>query len=152
MTYVSALVLSEGPNISRSEFLATAAGRQVSFVLVSVVACVTSSYCYSSSSSGEFLELPAVLRTKSSILPLLVYLRLFLIYILVSDVDFRFSEILNLLCFLGALSFKPYNFCSFRGCSSLWLQAHTVGWRHVYAEWICPIKFSVKFCITEFCL
>lgn len=119
-------------------------------MLVSVVACVTPSYCYSSSSLGEFLDLPTVLGTKSSILLLLVYVRLFLVYILVSDADFSFSEILNLLSFLGALSFKPYNFCSFRGCSSLWLQAHTMGWRHVSVEWIWPIRFSVKFLLTKF--
>lgn len=88
------------------------------------------------SSLGEFLDLPTVLRTKSSILLLLVYVRLFLVYVLVSDVDFSFSEILNLLSFLGALSFKPYNFCSSRGCSSLWLKAHTTGWKCVYVEWI----------------
>lgn len=85
-------------------------------MLVSVVACVTPSYCYSSSSLGEFLDLPTVLGTKSSTLLLLVYVRLFLVYIFVSDADFSFSEVLNLLSFLGALSFKPYNFCSFRGC------------------------------------
>lgn len=87
-----------------------------------------------------------------NILLLLVYVRLFLVYVLISDADFSFSEILNLLSFLGALSFKPYNFCSFRGCSSLWFQAHTRGWRRAYVEWIWPISFSDKFLLVKFCL
>jgi len=62
-------------------------------MLVSVVVHVTSSCCYSSSSLGEFLDLPTALRTKSSILLLLVQVGMFLVYILVSDVDSSFPEI-----------------------------------------------------------
>lgn len=39
---------------------------------------------------------------------------------------------------------KPYDFCSFRGCSSLWLQAHTTGWRHAYMVWIWPLDFVLN--------
>lgn len=73
-------------------------------MLGSVIACVTSSCCYSSSSLDEFLDMPSVLRTKSSVLLLLVYVRLILVYIPVSGVDFSFLGILNLLSCLGALS------------------------------------------------
>lgn len=73
---------------------------------VAMVACVTHSYCLSS--LGGFLDMPAGLKTKSSVLLLLVFVRLFLGCIFVLDVSFTFSEILNLLSFLAALSFKPH--------------------------------------------
>lgn len=76
----------------------------MSFVLGSVTASVTSSCCYTSFSLDEFLDMPTVLRTKSPVLLLLVYVRLILVYIPVPDVYFSFLGILNLLSCLGALS------------------------------------------------
>lgn len=51
--------------------------------------------------------MPPVLKTKSSVLLLLVFVWLFLRRFFVLDVSFSFSEILNLLSFLASLSFKP---------------------------------------------
>lgn len=59
------------------------------------------------SSLGRFLDVPSVLKTKSLGLLLLVFVRLFLKCIFVVSVTFSFSEILNLLFFLAAFSFKP---------------------------------------------
>lgn len=73
---------------------------------VAVVACVTHSYCYSLSSLARFLDAFTVLKTKSSVLLLLVFVRLFLRCIFVLDIHFSFSEILTLLSFLAALSLK----------------------------------------------
>lgn len=88
---------------------------------VAMVACVTHSSCYSLSSLGGFLDVPTGLKTKSSLLLLLVYVRLFLRCIFVLGVSFSFSEILNLLSFLAALSFKPD--------SAVWEDVHPHGSR-----------------------
>lgn len=88
---------------------------------VATVACVTHSYCLSS--LGGFLDVPTGLKTKSPVLLLLVFVRLFLGCIFVLDVDFSFSEILNLLSFLAALSFKP-DF-------AVWEDVHLHGSRHI---------------------
>lgn len=94
-------------------------------MLASVAPHVTSRHCYSSSSLGESLDSPTVLRTKFSILLLLVYVRLFLVYILALVIDFSFSEVLDLLCVFGA------QFLRFQRTFSLVGQAHTAGWRCV---------------------
>lgn len=111
-----------------------------------MVACVTQSYCYSLSSLGRFVDVPPVLKTKSSVLLPLVFVRLFFRCIFVLDVNFSFSEILNLLSFLAALGFKPD--------SAGWedVHAHTVGWRCVYVGCSWPIRFSVKFLLSKFYL
>lgn len=88
---------------------------------VAVVACVTHSYCYSLSSLGRSLGVLTVLKTKSSVLLLLVFVRLFLRCIFVLDIHFSFSEILHLLSFLAALSFKPD--------SAVWEDIHPHGSR-----------------------
>lgn len=91
---------------------------------VAMVACVTHSYCLSS--LGGFLDVPTGLKTKSPVLLLLVFVRLFFGCIFVLDVDFSFSEILNLLSFLAALGFKP-DF-------AVWEDVHPHGSRHI----LCP--------------
>lgn len=87
--------------------------------------------------------MPPVLKT---VLLLLIFVRLFLRCIFILDVDFSFSEILNLLSFLAALSFKPD--------SAVWedIHPHTMGWRCVYVDCSQPIRCSVKFLLTKFYL
>lgn len=80
---MSAPASSQCINISRSEFLADAPGRQASFLLLSVAV-------YRSSLSGTFLGLPTVLGTKFPVLVLLVHVELFLVRILVSDTGSSF--------------------------------------------------------------
>lgn len=114
-------------------------------MLGSVTACVTSSCCYSSFSLDEFLDMP-----ENKILSLTTACLCKADPCIYSCLRCRFQLFRNFESTVLSWCLKPCNFCSFRGCSSLWLWAHTTGWRHVYVVWIWPLDIVLNSFLQSF--